>query len=503
MSDFTTAVVFLIYGLAFILMAVVVLLERQRTANKRLRGALRPLAGFGLLHGTHEWLELLQHLDLLPGTPESSVAWESLRLFMLALSFISLSAFGSSLVAPSLRWRRMTLLIPLAQATVWGLGLLVLKGWVSDQTQLPDVADVWSRYILGVPSALMATAGLIVQQRAFRMAGMARFGRDSLWAASAFAVYGLLGQVFTRYSVLPPSDVVNADLFLQWFGFPVQILRASAAAASSLFMVRSLRAIEVEVQEKISELQAARIAAAEERELLRSGLLRRVVLAQEAERRRIARELHDDTGQALTALGLGIRGTRKEVADMRPNIARNLSSLEGLISQSLEGLQRMIHDLRPPQLDDLGLSAALRWWCRDFSTRTDIQASFRSEGTEVKLTPPLAIAVFRVAQEAMNNAMKHSRADTVDMTLRFNESTVSLDVHDDGDGFDLVAVMSRPQRKAWGIMGMNERASLLSGTFHVESVPGRGTHVRMVCPYGTDDEEIRIEESHNDKNSSG
>ncbi|MEK7311580.1 MAG: hypothetical protein AAB382_06395, partial [Chloroflexota bacterium] len=290
------ALIFFFYGLAFFSMGLVVTLEGGRASDVRLRHALRPLAAFGLIHGAHEWLEMFDRLRILPGDP---LAWQAIRLAILAFSFLSLAAFGGSLLAPNEYYRRLSLLIPLGQAAVWGIGIFIMRG-VFSADEMWKVADVWSRYVLAVPAALLACSGLVAQQRVFRQAGLTRFGQDSLWAAVAFAWYGLIGQTFTQVSLLPPSTFFNQDLFFRLFGFPVQLLRAASAVVSAIFVIRFLRSFEVEAQRQIAELQAARLEVAHRREELRGELLRRVVVAQEAERQRIARELHDATGQALT-----------------------------------------------------------------------------------------------------------------------------------------------------------------------------------------------------------
>jgi signal transduction histidine kinase len=183
----------------------------------------------------------------------------------------------------------------------------------------------------------------------------------------AFAWYGLVGQLFAEASQLPPSTLLNEAVFLRVFGFPVQIVRALAASAASIFIIRFLRAFEVENQRHIASLQAARLQEAERREAQRGELLRRVVAAQEAERQRVARELHDATGQSLTALGLGLRGiatTLQGEAPAPPAAAVKLRQLETLVTSSLDELRGLIADLRPSHLDDLGLAAALRWYAR-------------------------------------------------------------------------------------------------------------------------------------------
>jgi len=373
------------------------------------------------------------------------------------------------------------MLLPLILGAVWGFGALVLRSRFTIETGLWDTADVWTCYVLGIPSSLVASAGLISQQRAFRQAGMAQFGRDSLWAAIAFGWYGLAGQLFTRASPLPPSDFLNQNLFLSLFGFPVQLLRAVAAGAAAAFVIRFLRASEVEKQRQIATLQAARLQEAEQREILRGEMLKRIVAAQEAERQRIARELHDETGQALTAIGLGLRGLNNAILNNPNHVTQNLRRLEGLVSQSLTELQRLITDLRPSHLDDLGLPAALRWYAGEVQQRTSLLVPVKFDGEERPLPAPVKIALFRVAQEALNNVVKHANATSASIHLTYREKEVSIQVQDDGHGFTADS-LNRQNHPTWGLMGMRERAALLGGRLDLQSEPGRGTVVEVAIP---------------------
>ncbi len=484
--------IFFLYGLPFFSMGLAIVLEIGRASDQRMRHALRPLATFGFLHGAHEWLEMFELLGVLSPDRPFPDAMLALRIAVLAWSFLSLSAFGVSLLAPDERARRISLLAPVAQAALWGFGLLTLRGRVPGASELWVVADVWSRYTLAVPAALLASAGLVTQQRVFRRAGLERFGRDSLWAAVAFAWYGVVGQVFVHPSWLWPSTVVNQDLFLRFFGFPVQFLRATAALVAAVFIIRTLRSFEVERQRQIAKLQAARLREAERREVLRRELLRRVVTAQEAERQRIARELHDETGQALTAIGLGLRGAETSLLQDVDKAARQLRHLESLVARSLDELQRVIADLRPAHLDDLGLPAALRWYCSELMERTPLRVRVDVIGEPRPIPSPVKTALFRIAQEALTNVVKHACADNATVTLIFDEGEVSLRVTDDGVGFDL-GMIQNIDRPTWGLLGMEERATLLGGRLNLDSVPGQGTRVEVVIPYrdgkGRDDDD--------------
>jgi signal transduction histidine kinase len=209
---------------------------------------------------------------------------------------------------------------------------------------------------------------------------MARFGQDSLWAAVAFTWYGVVGQVFTRPSPLFPSNIINQILFMELFGFPVQLLRALAAAVAAFFVIRFLRSFEVETQRQIDELQEAQLTEAQQREELRGELLKRVVAAQEAERQRVGRELHDETGQALTAIGLGLRGAGSSLRQDVDKAAQTLRQLEDLVNASLTELQHLISDLRPSHLDDLGLDSTLRWYAGEVETRVPLKVHVDIKG---------------------------------------------------------------------------------------------------------------------------
>ncbi len=493
MSPQTFAVIYFFYGLAFFSMGLAIILETGHATDERLHRALLPLAGFGFIHGAHEWLEMFDLAGLLHGIGGSHQIWEAVRLMLLAFSFLSLAAFGAVLLAKDESERRLSFLAPLIMAALWGMGLLYLRG-VYPLRDIFDVADVWTRYTLAVPAAVFACIGLLAQQRRFRQAGMAQFGRDALWAAIAFFWYGVIGQTFTRASALPPSDVINQGLFTQLFGFPVQIMRAAAAGVAALFVMRFMRAFEVERQNQISSLQAARLEEAERREALRGDLLRRVVEAQEAERQRLARELHDETGQALTAIGLGLRGASTSLNQDVEKAAHQIRQIEGLAAQSLDELRRLIADLRPSHLDDLGLAATLRWFGNEVQNRTGLEVSVEVTGDTRPLTAEMRTALFRIAQESMTNTVKHAKANHVDVRLIYNQTDVVLQVTDDGCGFDMTRT-SESGRQPWGLEGMRERAALLGGEVHIISVPERGTLVEVYLPYPEDFNEEEVYEN--------
>ncbi len=476
-------IVFFCYGLAFFSMGLLVAMEGGRSSDDRVRKALRPLAGFGLVHAAHEWIEMFVPIYALGGHQPSWVFF-FLQFCTLSFSFLSLAAFGGYLLAKDEVAQRISLMIPLALEAIWVFGLVSIKGHYP-YGELFNIVQAWTRYSLAIPASILAAAGLIAQQRAFRRAGMVRFGQDAMWAAVAFAWYGVVGQLFTNASALPPSNFINDAVFLRLFGFPVQVMRAFLASAASIYVIRFLRAFQVETEQKIAHLQSERLKESQQREAMRGELFRRIVAAQEAERQRIARDLHDETGQALTAIGLGLRGLESRLARNPAACADTLHELQALTADSLKELQRLMTDLRPSHLDDLGLPAALRWYAGRIEERYPLRIFVETVGQERTVDEAAKIAIFRIIQEAVNNVLKHSEAKNVHILMEFTARGMRAAVRDDGCGFDVdkIRAIQSSSRPSLGLAGMQERAALLDGEVGIQSRPGQGTLVEAFIPY--------------------
>jgi len=219
-----------------------------------------------------------------------------------------------------------------------------------------------------------------------------------------------------------------------------------------------------------------------EKEAMRGKLLEKVISAQEDERRRIARELHDEAGQALTALILNL-----EVAEQTAEHAdaQRLRRLRGIAEDTLAELRRLIYDLRPTILDDLGLAAAVRWYVKETIEPQGLAVSMAITGSDERLPHHVETAVFRIVQEALTNILKHAQARRAEIELQVGPAAVRVKIMDDGRGFDLSEVTTR-RDGGMGVMGMRERAELLGGRLQMTSGPD-GTRVEAVIPVGAMD----------------
>jgi len=213
------------------------------------------------------------------------------------------------------------------------------------------------------------------------------------------------------------------------------------------------------------------------REELRGQLLEQIIIAQEEERRRIARELHDQTGQALTSLLVGLHTLETD-----PNPKR-LHELKEIVTSTLDGVRNLALELRPSVLDDLGLVPALQRYVRTCAAY-NLAVDFQTVGLDsLRLPAPLETALYRIVQEALTNVVRHAHACQVSLLLEAREDAVVAIVEDDGCGFEVERLMRGPVDEHWlGLHGMRERAELLGGRLTIESAPGVGTTVFVELP---------------------
>jgi signal transduction histidine kinase len=246
---------------------------------------------------------------------------------------------------------------------------------------------------------------------------------------------------------------------------------------------RANRDLEQRVVERTREL-ADLNARLQERERLRQQLLRKVISAQEEERRRVARELHDETSQTLAGLGMGVEATLSVCRD--PLVARRLTELRHLGERMHEELRRLIMNLRPSVLDDLGLAAAISWFAEQHlaSSGTAVRCEL-SDLDDAGLSWEAKTAIFRAVQEALVNVARHAQAETVLIQGASDEAHVTIEIEDDGLGFDPETAVDGPgSLRGIGLLGMRERIEILGGTLTVDSEPGHGTRIVMTVPQG-------------------
>jgi two-component system sensor histidine kinase UhpB len=323
----------------------------------------------------------------------------------------------------------------------------------------------WHRNLTTFQKVVVANSAIIVAGAVGGPLIAISASRNRLPILVVFALVGLLAILFVNY------------LILRLAFRPLRELESTMTSVQR--GTRETRASEDFADPDVRRMATVFNSMLDRIEQERHLTAQRVLQAQERERQRVARELHDQTGQALTHEIISLDLLLEKTAD--PAVRKHLESVKRTLEETLEEVHRMSQDLRPSVLDDLGLVPALRTLARQ---RSGPAVSVRVEGVRDRFPAAIETALYRIAQEAVTNANKYARARQIQIELRCRDHTVQLTVRDDGIGFDPYAIREpeQPGRAGLGLFGMRERASLLHGTLEVHSRPTRGTEVVAELP---------------------
>lgn len=216
------------------------------------------------------------------------------------------------------------------------------------------------------------------------------------------------------------------------------------------------------------------------------ALVHRVLTEQEEERRRVARELHDETAQVLTALSMRLDAVARRDEGLEPEVTEALREAHQMASVTLDGVRRLINELGPVALERRGASAALRSYAEELLGGAEMEIQFDVPAARQRLPENVEMTLYRVGQKALKNAVEYSQASQVQVTLTRGQRAATLTVTDDGVGFEVAnQVRANAGSRGLGIAGMRERARLVDGSFAIESTPGEGTTVRVEVPVST------------------
>ena len=220
-----------------------------------------------------------------------------------------------------------------------------------------------------------------------------------------------------------------------------------------------------------------------QKEELRGRLLTSVITAQEDERQRIARELHDEYGQTMAGIMLSLETAESQAEPSQTGILRTLGKCKELVVRGIRDIRRLTFNLRPSVLDDLGLVSAVQAYVDDYLKPSGIEAHIESRNIKGKLSPSAETALFRIVQEAITNIVKHAQAKHVNILLKSTRETITAIIRDDGKGFDPDAVFkTRNKTHSLGLLGIQERVALLGGRFSIKSAEGQGTELKIEVP---------------------
>ncbi|HSD93968.1 MAG TPA: PAS domain S-box protein [Syntrophales bacterium] len=352
--------------------------------------------------------------------------------------------------------------------------------------------------------ALRQIAADLAKAQELAHVGSWRYSRDrkqSLWSEEMVRILGLdprqgaggfdgILETFVHPDDWPQFHAsVRAALDGTPYGLEIRILRPDGSTRHVFAMGEAELGPDGKVKglfgtvQDVTERKQVEKTLREQQEQLRT-LSAKLSEAEEVERRRIARELHDQVGQNLTVVGINLNVLRSllPAESMNPVPSRLLEDSATLVEQTTEYTRSLMSDLRPPDMDDYGLVASIRWYGKRFSLRTGVEVVM--EGTEIHPRPAAAIEnnLFRIVQEVLTNISKHARAGTVRIDIDGTEGRLRLRIMDDGVGFDPARLKEAGEHHGWGLMTMAERAEMIGGRFSLESRTGRGTIVSVEVP---------------------
>lgn len=253
------------------------------------------------------------------------------------------------------------------------------------------------------------------------------------------------------------------------------------------------RRLRLEIKERARTEAALRQSEKHYRKLFRQAQLMQedlrqlsdeILHVQEEERTRISRELHDEVGQALTALNVNLAMLTNPAGRSPGNFEARIAGVQALLEQTMGTVHNFARELRPAMLDELGLLPALRSYLKDFQERTRIHASFDAGPHLEELDDGQKTTLFRVAQESLTNITKHAQASQVTVAIRRRNGNVRMEIRDNGKGFAMEPQMAAKRKKRLGVLGMQERVRLVNGHLGLHSQPGKGTVVHVLIPLG-------------------
>ena len=491
-------IVLSIYGQVFFLMGLAIALQSRHRSELALARALPWLAAFGIAHGLGVWGYLFIPIQsgFLPAALIEVLLW--VQLGLRGLAFALLLQFGAELLlttrtnaspAPMspLRIPWLRLVAPIA-AAMWVIATLVISAIVGDfgvdpTTWLPmgriapavaevgaplAVGDLLARGMLALPGALAVVIGLRRSAATLEPIALPPVGGALRFTAVAFAAFVLVEALVPVPSPIPPASFLNGSVVLETIGIPIEAVRSLVGLAMAIGVVRSLELFEQETDRRLAEAR------------------RRELLAEE--RDRIGRDLHDGIIQSIYAAGLQLEAVAARAGDGMPQPASDELRLGtrvvmGELNRITGEIRRTIFDLRSASLDARDPERLVAAVADELRAHGLLEISLRVAGPwRVELTDDQADELRHIVREALSNVLRHAGARRVALTLELAADSLTLEVRDDGIGFDVAAVEAMDDEAMRGLRNLRRRAELLGARFVTRSAPGRGTRLSLTMP---------------------
>jgi signal transduction histidine kinase len=462
MLEVNWIILYFVYGQVFFITGLVTGLQWRRRSHLELARPLPWLAAFGIAHGLNEWGYIF--------IPFQAVYLEDTvvrlmiiaHLLLLAVSYFFLFQFGVELILPLVPRHRWLHVVPGAVLLLWGV-LVFARGMLAQESLsvLVAVGDGWSRYLLCLPGALLASIGLFRQARQMRRMDLPRIANYLTGAAVAFLAYALVGGLIVPTAPTFPANFLNYRLLNETIRIPAPVFRSLCGLAMAFFIVRSLDVFQVETDRRLAEMERAQILA--------------------VDRERIGRELHDGIIQNIYAAGLSLEDAQLLVTEDPQRAQQRIRAVMDALNQAIQDIRSYIFDLRIAE-QTRELETMLENLVRDLRLDTMLEVDLEVKGQRCCWLGSQQVShVTQIAREALSNVVQHADATHVTVTLSYEGNATHLIVSDDGRGLDPDSPLS-DDHQGQGIPNMQERARMLGGDLMLENDSGHGLRLILTIP---------------------
>jgi len=488
-------IVLSIYGQVFFVMGLAIALQSRQRSKLPLARPLGWLAAFGIVHGLMEWGYLF--IPIQAGfLPQPLIeALLILQLLLKPISFALLFQFGVELILSARSPERMTearhawlRFAPALATALWAVATFSISTtvasnfipdaspWLQSDEIQPAIAavgaplavgDVVARAMLALPASLLVALGLRQTTRLLGPIAAPRGAPALRAAAVAFVAYAVVGGLVPLPAPFPPASVINGETVFEALGIPIEVFRSLAGLAIALAVIRSLELFEQETDRALAD--------ARRRELLLT------------ERERIGRDLHDGIIQSIYAAGLHLEQASAEIGDEPKTTRDRIGTVMSELNRITGDIRSTIFDLRSGELEARDAEAIVLAVADELQAHTLVSLDVRSEGLfRPRLKAEQAEHLRHIVIEAFSNILRHARARNVTVRMTCTQRRFTLEIRDDGAGFDPGESANRGRRgRPQGLANIRRRAELLEARLNVESAPGHGTALSLTMPVAT------------------
>ncbi len=450
-------IVFFIYGLSFFSLGLSVFFQVRKGSDFRIGHHLWMLAAFGFLHGLNEWLDLFLMVKTGTWTAQGIQVVEVVRFFIGQTSYLFLLQFGLMLLCAKKKYRWVPKVS--LDACILLIAIFLFKGYragFSDAWVLGS--DVAMRYLLAFPSAFLTAFAFFAACRDPEIARLdtPSVSRGMIGLGFSFLIYAVLAGWIVKPADFFPASVLNYTTFMNITGLPVQFFRAGCAVSMVFFLSRVLNVFEYEAAHKLD------------------NAYREIIRISNREQMRIGQDLHDDLGQQLTGIAYMSRALSKKMHPQSLDEADDiLIQIRTLLDRSIDTTRNLSRGLYPVSIEKEGLGFALQELAENTEKIFGVSCSVHIDDTLKISSNETSIQLFRIAQEAVTNAIKHGQARKIDIAMTRGRRVITFYVVDDGSG---ISDKAREQ-SGMGLKIMRYRAGVLGGQLKVRQRSRGGTLV--------------------------